>query len=705
MKITPIQLGHMLILTFVWLLGIWIVGVEGDFPLNDDWAYGKNVYELTQNGQFRLNDWPAMTFLAQMLWGSGAVLLFGFSFTVLRISILVIGAIGLAAFYLLCLEVTKQSYLAFGMCLLLLVNPYFFSLSFTFMTDVPFLCCSVISMLFFSKTFRDEPRFRKNMLLGMIFLVIATMIRQLGLLLGLYFLLGHLIRKGCNFKSILVGVFPLLLAIGVLVAYVKCLKHIGELPVAFTKYGNIGDLFDNISNGHLIRNLKARPGILLYYLGWFFLPFVILNAKSILSRALKNLSGLGFLLAGLSIALVYQKAWFLVPKGGLIDYLKIGPMTMKGAEAFDPSQVPESLSFFLLKLGGLIGGILLIFLLLEKVFDWIKDRKNLYKTPGNIIQVCAWFLAGCYFVFLMLEPFFFDRYYLFFFPFVAVAILPVAELKAPKVLWGISLVIISLYLWFSFAGTHDFLERNRARWKALGQLTQERNISPNRIDGGFEFNGWNGTYVQRPMYGPGQPSWWFVDRDDYVVTLNPIQNFEIEEIIPYKQYISYGRDSIYVLKRPRPNQIDTITADLETFALAENKIYSNKPDITFSGTQSLIDTFSRSAKHCIVVDGKNPFALSHTFRKVSPGDRFMAKVWLYGSSRRHCLLVFSGLDTKSYYQRGNYTTIKEASGWGLVEFEVIIPDDFAEEQLKFYVWNSKSEKVYADDLEIIWMKY
>ena len=42
----------------------------------------------------------------------------------------------------------------------------------------------------------------------------------------------------------------------------------------------------------------------------------------------------------------------------------------------------------------------------------------------------------------------------------------------------------------TIGATHDYLSWNRVRWQALHNLMQEPQISPNDIDGGFEFNGW-----------------------------------------------------------------------------------------------------------------------------------------------------------------------------------------------------------------------
>jgi hypothetical protein len=45
-----------------------LVNPIGDFPLNDDWAYGWTVKTLLETGVFQLSDWTATNILPQALW-------------------------------------------------------------------------------------------------------------------------------------------------------------------------------------------------------------------------------------------------------------------------------------------------------------------------------------------------------------------------------------------------------------------------------------------------------------------------------------------------------------------------------------------------------------------------------------------------------------------------------------------------------------
>ncbi len=84
----------LLLTVFIWLLALIIINPIGDFSINDDWAYSWGVCNLN-NGDFKLSDWNSASFIAQLFWGFGWSKVFGFSFSILRISTLFLSLIGI----------------------------------------------------------------------------------------------------------------------------------------------------------------------------------------------------------------------------------------------------------------------------------------------------------------------------------------------------------------------------------------------------------------------------------------------------------------------------------------------------------------------------------------------------------------------------------------------------------------------------------
>src|SRR5678815_3923696 len=134
--------GDALSLLFVaacWLLMILLADPRGDFPLNDDWVYALAVKSVLETGSYQFPSPSSANVGPQIYWGALFCLPFGFSFTTLRLSTSVLGLGGAVVFYFLVRAVRGTRRTAVLCALALAANPVYFSLSNTFMTDVPFL--------------------------------------------------------------------------------------------------------------------------------------------------------------------------------------------------------------------------------------------------------------------------------------------------------------------------------------------------------------------------------------------------------------------------------------------------------------------------------------------------------------------------------------------------------------------------------------
>src|SRR5688500_9394561 len=125
-------------LSVLWISLALLINPVGNFALNDDFAYGIAVRSWVEGGQLRFPNEQSAPLLPHYLWGSLASLPGGFSFTALRISTLVFGLIGVIGCYALGREFGLKPALAGLSALVLLANPLYLGLSYTFMSDVPF---------------------------------------------------------------------------------------------------------------------------------------------------------------------------------------------------------------------------------------------------------------------------------------------------------------------------------------------------------------------------------------------------------------------------------------------------------------------------------------------------------------------------------------------------------------------------------------
>ena len=519
----------------IWLLAILLVAASGNFPLNDDFSYGRSVLNLLEQGRLLYDSWLSMTLLTQVLWGAAFCKVFGFSFTVLRCSTLVLAWIGLLACYFLCRELGHGKKISTLAALTIAFNPFFFSLSFTFMTDVPFFTFCVLATLFYGKSFRSGKT--GWIIAGTFFALAATFVRQLGLMLPLSFALAWLCREGFRPKSILTALIPAGLTLALFLWYSNWLASVQDLPGG---YGNFQKLFKRIGEEGFWNAAFYRTGILAAYLGAFLLP-VSLLLLPVLQRRLfhrkKWLTGIGLAL----LLATFTAAWDKLPWGNILYNAGIGPKLLKdGYINLNLYPLLPMWALNVLKIIGLIGALLLFFLQSANLSIPFFQQHSL-----RPIQIFALTNLTLYFGFLVLDMHFFDRYFFQILPFLLVIILPTENVFIKKSLLRAAIAVIVLQASFSISATHDYLAWNRARWVALDYLTKEKNIAPNQIDGGFEFNGW---HKPGPRDNGPWKSWWWVDRDDYVIAFGDLHRFSKEKGFPFVRWLPPGVDSVYVLK-------------------------------------------------------------------------------------------------------------------------------------------------------------
>ena len=88
---------------------------------------------------------------------------------------------------------------------------------------------------------------------------------------------------------------------------------------------------------------------------------------------------------------------------------------------------------------------------------------------------------------------------------------------------------------FSVCSTRDYLAWNRARWTAATDLMAHDHVAPSEMDGGFEFNGF---YLFNPDYkSEGKPSWWWVQKDTYLLSFGPVPGYDIFKEYPYTHWL------------------------------------------------------------------------------------------------------------------------------------------------------------------------
>src|SRR5207244_36528 len=99
-----------------------------NLPFHDDWTYAWSVEHLLETGQLQILDWSVHYPFTQIIWGTLFCLPFGFSFSVLRLSTVVLAWLGALALYGTLREFGRTRSESLIATVVLVTNPVFFVL-------------------------------------------------------------------------------------------------------------------------------------------------------------------------------------------------------------------------------------------------------------------------------------------------------------------------------------------------------------------------------------------------------------------------------------------------------------------------------------------------------------------------------------------------------------------------------------------------
>jgi 4-amino-4-deoxy-L-arabinose transferase-like glycosyltransferase len=537
-----------LLIVAIWIVVALLIDPRGEFPLNDDWAYAAAVKTLLGGGGIRLPGWTTVNLIAQVFWGALFCLPFGLSYTALRISTLVLGLTGVLALYGLLREGDADHGTALFGALLLAFNPLYLVLSYTFMSDVPFLAVSLLSFYFLVRGMRKNSGV--EMVAGLLLACVALLIRQTGLAIFMGFSVAYVAKYGLRLQKVLVAAVSLAggFAVQMLWHYYLTSRHI--LPALYGLQSSFVLSPCSYVSGHAAKPFLAGLVVLSVYVGLFLFPLILWigprNVKTLCRPRLVSLMTVVYAIMG---AYLLRRMRMPLLRNILYD-VGLGPAILQGGS---PSLPTAGRGFWaVVTLAGFLGSVVLVGATLVAIG---KTRKFLPMPEGKRELLVILLASGLIYLaplsILTFTGKMFDRYVLFLVP-LGIVILFLLASDAGRAKAGsltASLAVASLIFSgaFSIAGTHDYLSWNRARWQALNNLETEQRVGPDEIDGGFEFNAW---YLYDPSYraSPGK-SWYFVARDDFMIAFEPVPGFTEMKRYPFQRWLPPGEGSILVLRR------------------------------------------------------------------------------------------------------------------------------------------------------------
>lgn len=548
------RFAPVIVIAAIWVVVVILVDPRGNFTLNDDWGMARAVRSLVMEHNLHYVEIITMTMIAQVLWGAMFCKLFGFSLTILRVSTLVLGLAGVIATYGLLRLANVSRRTALIGCLALMFNPMFLQLSYTFMSDVPFVAFSWIAVYFYAVSLKKDSL--THVLVGTFFAVAATLTRQLGALLPIAFVLGYIAKQGFQWRRIPGLILPLVATFGSMKGFEWWLGYTGRLPLKYNmQLGTISKFF---TGGPAIW-MAGIADIALHtylYVGLFLLPVLVaaMPCRSDgIPRRWKTVNAIAVLASIVAVSTYLIQNGKLMPiMGTSADLLQpfwgIGPFTLRDVfVGHDPNipKAPISL-WVIVTIASVLGGALLTWRILEAIEAVLLKRSDPSAGDDRAVTVLALSSALAYLgpMVLLITYHYLDRYFISVLPFLAViaAVSSASRTQVARSYVVTALCILLLFGYYSIAGTHDYLAWNRVRWRAAGDLVRA-GIPISHIDGGFEFNGW---YNYRE--GISQ-NWWHMISDDYSVSFGPMRMRTVVQTYSYPRWLPPGQGRICTVRK------------------------------------------------------------------------------------------------------------------------------------------------------------
>lgn len=549
-----------------------------NFPMGDDWEYARTAQRLLTTGQFYRSPVVQTTALFPGVWGALFSLLFGFSFTTLRLSTFPLAAGTLLSFYFVLDELGFDATRRLLGTFALMVPPLFVFNANSFMTDVPFLFWLMLGLWLSLHAFRTGiPTW---LAAGSICAALAFLTRQLGLALSAAVILAVLVyRPRAEWRRWLAA--SAAIPLGVTAAFYVWQALSGQTTWADATITDQGTL-QFIFSPQLPAALARRIVLMLVSLNLYILPLWL----AFLPQWRKALAWLrGRWAAAVILALFFLgSVTFFGARGEWWPYYQ-GSLTNAGlwpALAFfayphdvRPPFLPLPVWIGMTYLGAVLAVLLTLNFSVRVAHAAGINGRNERTTIGTtksivarLEQAARLFLARLQSVgpvrglvyltflvqlaFVLVYSLFVERYFLPFLPGIILLLFDSTRrvnLSPVPAITGILVVgVLSVGLMWDYFGWHA------ARWNEAEALVAS-GVPLEKLDAGYEWDGWYLSdeayrYVQEHGVPLTPDPFEYVLDPQYMVTFTPQPGYTIARKLPFATpFRAGGQDNLLLLQR------------------------------------------------------------------------------------------------------------------------------------------------------------
>ncbi len=486
------------VLSGIWLIPILVIGVHGNFPLNDDWAYARATQALLETGLIERVSWTWTPIIAHSALGAASSWLLGFSFESLRWSCVFMGWVGMLGCFALARQAGVATVASAFIAAVIGLNPVYINLAFTYMTDIPFAASCVWSLYFLM---RGISRKSDGLLAVGVMLALSAMLsRQAAIAIPMALGVALVLAAPKSARSWLTGA----VAMAVMIAGYQGMLQISFGPMdsgrIFSTKNYVAVGVDSFPLFSIVRN-----GInTMVYLGCFLAPVAMLMVFRLPARVLAVVSAGAGLVTAAGLFTIARLELDMPPGMNVIYNLGLGPATIHGESARAPG--PEWIWWCLCGLGFSIS----VFAAASVVVGAWPRLRELRERPDWMLLLAfpAIYLAPH----LIRSPYF-DRYLLPMLAPLMIGLFVYSDWSAEARNWAIACAsgLFVLYASYGVLGTLDYMERQRAGWDLMYEQ-MDAGVEAMKLDGGFEFRGW---YQFEPYWRGDRYIWRYGGDDEY----------------------------------------------------------------------------------------------------------------------------------------------------------------------------------------------
>ena len=540
-----------------------IVPTTTDIATTDDWGYTRSVEILLDEGTLTVFPVVAATAVGQILWGALFGSVFGMSLGMMRVSTVVMVALGGIALYAILRQLgVTRSRSALGMAVWLF-NPLTIALAYSFMTDAHFVSVMLISIAFYVRGLRPGRESLRMVVVGSFFAGFAFLIRQQGALIplavGVYLLVtGRVwLRREAVARLLAVALLPALMFVG----YYVWLRWFNDVPAVQEAFLDEVRAEGWEGTWLLVRRI---PIYVLFYAGILLFPLLVAIAPWRFRDRDVSLfrSPLSYFVFGAWTAVVIGGLYFAGRRGHEMPFAPqfvglggLGPPDVLGSRQRLVERGGE-LTIWLTVVAAL-GAILLGLAICRKLFsESTPERAGFWL----VAMVGFWQLVG------VLPPSYhyinrgvtLDRYLL-----PVIAILIIAALWALRdidLFQPIAWLALAVVAVFSIAGARDYLVFMDAIWD-MAEYANENGVDNDRLDAG---SGWDGYHLYTVMLdenitkarSPRGSPWWVYfyakpTDSSYVVTTDTaaVRGYVRVATREYDQWLEDDPVHVYLMRQ------------------------------------------------------------------------------------------------------------------------------------------------------------